>query len=250
MCAPEKTFGRKENVKCSATFLLRNYLCQNQNIACCIALQKMRHEKLLWYFIAASLTTNIFGECYLHVAFLNVSLWAKKREGFWGEGMSVIIAMDLVWKPDCFSDIQSPKAAESQTRVLHLTAFMFEELILFFKSWNLSLKQAETIRTYKICSLSQFHKQKSRKETKNWSFQNVSNSDVHGFPFVTSVHCSLKYLDFCGFRTISDACFSRGWPSNGCNYAHCAFFLCDNLLLIKLLSWAEKKFWLRRSLIR
>lgn len=37
----EKTSGKKENVKCSATFLSRKYLCHNQNIASCIALQKM-----------------------------------------------------------------------------------------------------------------------------------------------------------------------------------------------------------------
>lgn len=124
---------------------------------------KMWLEKFLWYFVAASLPTSIFGECYLHVAFLNVSLWAKKRKAFWGEGMPVIIATDLVWKPDCFSDIQAPEAAESQTTVLYLTALMFEELIPFFKFWNFSLKQTETIRTYKMCSLFQFHKQKSRK---------------------------------------------------------------------------------------
>lgn len=132
MGALEKTSEKKENVKCSATFLLRKYLCQNQNIASCIALQKMWHEKFLWYFVAASLTTNIFGECYFHVVFLNVSLWVKKRKGFWGERMPVITATDLGWKPDCFSNIQAPEAAESQTTVFKLAALMFEELILFF----------------------------------------------------------------------------------------------------------------------
>lgn len=164
--ACEETSGKKENVKCSAAFLLRKYICQNQNITSCTALQKIWHGKFLWYFIAASLTTNIFGECYLHVAFLNVSLWTKKRKGFWRKGMPVILPPDLVWKPDCFSDIQAPEAAESQTTVLYPTALMFEEFILFLSPeiflWN-KLRLSESIN---YCPLSQFHKQKSRKEPK------------------------------------------------------------------------------------
>lgn len=247
--ACEETSGKKENVKCSAAFLLRKYICQNQNIASCTALQKIWHGKFLWYFIAASLTTNIFGECYLHVAFLNVSLWTKKRKGFWRKGMPVILPPDLVWKPDCFSDIQAPEAAESQTTVLYPTALMFEEFILFFKSWNFSLKQAETIRIYKLLSFIPVPQAKEQEGAKKVAgFQDVSDSEVHDFPLVSSVHSSWKYLAFCVSSTTFDVCFSRWWPSNGCNYAHYVF-LCDNVLLVKLLSWAEMKFWLRRSLI-
>lgn len=103
---------------------------------------------------------------------------------------------------------------------------MFQELILAlspeFFLWN-KVRLSEPIN---YCSLSQLHKQKSRKEPKKLGdFQNVSDSEVHDFPFVSSVHSSLMYLVFCVSRAISGVCFSRGWPSNGHNYAHCAFFV-------------------------
>lgn len=251
MGAREKTSGKKENVKCSAAFLLRKYICQNQNIASCTALQKIWHGKFLCYFIAASVTPNIFGECYLHVVFLNVSLWAKKRKGFWRKGMPVIIPPDLVWKPNCFSGMQAPEVTESQTTILYPTALMFEQLLLFFKSRNFSLKQTETIRIYKLLFFVPVPQAKEQEGAiKVAGFQDVSNSEVHDFPFVSSVHSSWKYLAFCVSSTIFDVvCVSvdDGLPMAVIMLT--MLFLCDNLLLFKLLSWAEKKFWLRRSLI-
>lgn len=152
-----------------------------------------------------------------------VCLMGQEKERFLRKGDACIVATDLVGKSDCFSDIW---CSWKLTHSFIPNSFDVSGIDTGFKSWIFSLKQGETIRTINYCSLSQFHKQKSRKEPKKLGdFQNVSDSEVHDFPFVSSVHCSLMYLVFCVSRAISGVCFSRGWPFNGHNYAHCAFFV-------------------------
>lgn len=71
----------------------------------------------------------------------------QEKERFLRKGDACIVATDLVGKSDCFSDIW---CSWKLTHSFIPNSFDVSGIDTDFKSWIFSLKQGETIRTYKL----------------------------------------------------------------------------------------------------